>query len=104
MACHYGLVIYGDLRPFSAVPVDRHLFTSDQGRFVRTLERLTFSGGNPLRNCVTEGLSAAVDVSQASQGHASQTGGTLKADGAGGWIWGRGGDKDARRGVEDEGY
>ena len=67
MACHYGLVIYGDLRPFSAVPVDRHLFTSDQGRFVRTLERLTFSGGNPLRNCVTEGLSAAVDVRRASQ-------------------------------------
>ena len=62
MLCHYGLIIYGDLRPFSQVAVDRRLFTSDASRFLRTLERLSFSGGNPLRNCVSEGLTAAVDV------------------------------------------
>jgi hypothetical protein len=62
MVCHYGLMVYGDLRPFSPVVVDRHLFTTDPARLLRALERLPLAGGNPTRNCATEGVAAAVDV------------------------------------------
>ena len=54
--------MYGDHRPFSPVNVERQMFTPDFPRFMRAMERLTFAGGNPLRNCVTDGVAAAVEV------------------------------------------
>jgi len=60
--CQFGLIMYGDHRPFSPVNVERQMFTPDFPRFMRAMERLTFAGGNPLRNCVTDGVAAAVEV------------------------------------------
>lgn len=58
----YGLVVYGDYEPFSTVTVDRKYFTGNYQLFQDVVKSITFANGGILRNAITEGLVAAMEV------------------------------------------
>ncbi|KAG2183632.1 hypothetical protein INT43_006640, partial [Umbelopsis isabellina] len=58
----YGLVIYGDYEPSSAVTVDRKYFTSDFSLFHSVFKNINCSQGGILKNAVFEGLVAALEL------------------------------------------
>ncbi|KAL1923707.1 uncharacterized protein VTP21DRAFT_8687 [Calcarisporiella thermophila] len=58
----YGLVVYGDYEPFSAVTVDRKYFTQDFRTFSNMLRNLEFRNGGLLQNATGEGLVAALEM------------------------------------------
>ena len=58
----YGLVVYGDYEPYSTVTVDRKYFTSNYQLFQNVVKNIKFTNGGILRNAITEGLVAAMEV------------------------------------------
>ncbi|KAI8394137.1 mediator complex subunit 25 von Willebrand factor type A-domain-containing protein [Radiomyces spectabilis] len=58
----YGLVIYGDYGPSSAVTVDRKFFTSDLSLFQKIFKSIVCADGGIVRNAVVEGLVAALEM------------------------------------------
>jgi hypothetical protein len=58
----YGLVVFGDYEPFSAVTVDRKYFTSDPALFLEIFKNITCENGGMVKNAIEEGMVAALEV------------------------------------------